>query len=43
MSRGGDAKTPYWGGGGGGNAVGPWKGKKFVAREVELLVGCPRA
>ena len=25
-------------GGGGGNAVGPWKGRKFVACEVELLV-----
>ena len=25
-------------GGGGGNAVGPWNGRKFVACEVELLV-----
>ena len=39
MSRDDDAKTPYWGGvGGGDNAVGPWKGRKFVACEVELLV-----
>ena len=38
MSRDDDAKTPYWGGVGGGKAGGPWKGRKFVACEVELLV-----
>ena len=39
MSRDDDAKTPYWGGvGGGGKAGGLWKGRKFVACEVELLV-----
>ena len=27
-----------WGGGGGVNAVGSWKGRKFVSCEVELLV-----
>ena len=38
MSRDDDAKTPYWGGVGGGKAGGLWKGRKFVACEVELLV-----